>query len=432
MKILSILVLLLSCCCFGRLYAQQPAPGLQSIMKAEALKKTRNYQAALVEYENAIKAEPNNHEYWLRKAKIYLLVKDIKNAMKSLEKVVSLKEDMVEVYFLLFQLHAKEKNLEGAIKNLDLAFKHEKDPKNKVGYKGRIIKLLYSTGQFKSAGTHIKELVGVAPQNPTVLYFDAKYSNLVGEYDNAVTSINNALLAVPTDEPQKLAKFYYELGYAQHKLGQYTQADAALEKANHGPFKAKIFELSPKYYVALATAYFSIFEIEKSEEFVDIALLIKKDFSQAHELKVAIAATKSDRTPRIESLKASSVSEKDPEKKAKKLEDLSQMEFEAGKYKDAIVSGKSSLELNPNNLPILFNIALCEYKQGNHKVAIDLLEGLANRPSISQDIRAKLNFTEAIIYEKMSNSKLAITSLKKSMFGNYKFAAIEKMKTLEK
>jgi tetratricopeptide (TPR) repeat protein len=404
------------------------SPGLPNVQKAEALIKVRNYQGALLEYENAIKADPNNHQFWLFKGNVYTIIKDTKNAIKCFERVVEIKKDFVKAHLALNTLYQQEKKLDKAIAALDNAYQFEKETKNKIQLKSEIIKLYYKDNKFEKAGSHIKDLKGLASQNPNVLFFDAKYSNLVGEYDNAIQSSMEALAMVTTDDPTKLAKYYFELGYAYHKKGDFVKADEALSKANYGGFKSKIFKLSPAYYYSLALAYYKVYEIEKSEEHLATALKIKKDYANAHDLMIKISSTKIDMSPKIESLKTSIGSEKDVEKKVNKLEDLAQHQVEAGKYAEAIATVKQAVELVPNNPPLLFLKSVAERKMGKLKEAATTLEDLINRPGISQEVKAQLNFTLGLIYDKMGNQdKLAEAALKKAAFGGFKYAAMDKL-----
>jgi len=411
-------------------FAQGESTGAKFIQRAETLKKVRNYQAALLEYDNAIQSEPNNHDYWLQKGNVYAILKDNQKAIKCLVKVTELKNDYVDVYLALYNLYQKENDTNNAVKALDNAYKHQPNDNDKMKYKNEIVKVLYKASQFQKAGSHIKDMKVIAPTNPLVLYYEAKYSNLIQNYDQAIRSCEGALSQIDVQDPTKSAKYYYELGYAYHQKKEFGKADGVLAKANYGPFKAKVFEMSPMYYYFLAYAYFKIYEFEKSEEYLDIVTKISPNFPKALDLKVEIAATKSDRTHTIATLRHSANAESDANKKAQKLMELCQIETEAKKYTDALVSIEEVLKILPNTNQALFYKGIIQYKANQHKEALVTLQFLHSRVGNNQEQRAMVEFISGLIYQKQNNAKLAEIAFKKALFGTYKYAAMRRLEEM--
>ncbi len=399
------------------------------LSRADNFLKQRNYQGAILEYDNAIRIEPNNYQFWVMKAQVYTTNKDVRNAIKCFEKVIELKDDYLKAYISLHKLYMQEKNIEKAITALDEACQYESDQKLKAAYRNEIIKILYKEEQFAKAGKHIQELLALTPESPNALYYSAKYNNVMNNYDGAIRNIQDILTIIGTvEEPEKTAKFYYELGFAYHKKGEYKNADEALKKADYGIYKAKIFQLSSAYYYAVAFAYYKIYEMQTCEQVLDIALNMNKEFSSAHDLKLRIERQKSDQNSVIEALKSSANSEKDVEKKLKKFTDLIEMLYSGGKYEEATKFAAEALKLANANPQILYLKGLIEHKLNRHQAAIMIIEELSNRSGLNQDLKAQMNFTLGLIYDKMGNSdKLAQKAYEKANFGIYKYAAIEKL-----
>lgn len=410
--------------------AQDTPPGMKHVLKAEGLKKVRNYQGALLEYDNAIRLEPENYEYWLRKGNIYVMMKDWVNAVNSLNKVIEIKKNYVKVYMILLKIHMKNRNVEKAIEVLDKAYQNDPDPKGKTRYKIRIIRLLEKTKSLKKAGKHLQDAKQIQGEHPMVLYYDAKYSNMIGEYENATQSATTALKQLSNDEPQKNAGLYYELGYAYHQLGKYKESAKALRDADYGSFRAKIFKLTPVYFFRLATAYYQTFHYNECEQLLDKVLEMKKDYSIAHELKVKVAEKKSDQSLKIESLKTSIHAEKNTNKKAAKLAQLCMSLHESGKYAEALDAANQSLDLMSNNFQLMFLKSTVLTKLSKNDEAIALIKKLAQKHGLNQNVKAQYNFALGQLYESTGNTKLAIVSYKKARFGIFKYASSDRLMKL--
>ncbi|TAD98890.1 MAG: hypothetical protein EAZ97_10230 [Bacteroidetes bacterium] len=436
------IIFFLTFCCFSAAFAQKDDSGLSYIIKAEQLKTANNLEGAIGAYDQAIKADPNNYQYVVLKAKIYLQMKGKQEeAIQTLEKVVSLKPDLVEAHEQLAKLHMAKNKMPEAVKSFDNAYKYDNDSKNKFRFKMNIIKICLKSKMLTDIGKHIANAKEIAPDDLTVLYYDAKYHNSINKYDVAKTSMLKATQILQTQQTaggtanldvRQQAKFYFELGLAHYKLDEFQKAEVAFEKANHGPFKARIMRMSPLYYMNLAVAYFRVYEMDKSKQMIDIALKMQPNMSAAHELLVKIAATKTDQTPLITQLKLALDAERNPMKRGGKLADMAEHEFEAGHYPEAIASAEECLKIQANNYAMFFIKAISLQRLGKGEDAIKLLEELANSPQLDPESKAQYNFAEGLIYAKSANVKMAITSFKKAQYKNFKHAAFEEVQLLKK
>ncbi len=410
-------------------FAQDP---LKHILDAEDKKKAGNFAGAVDDYDKAIKIDPSNPEYVFRKGKTFILMKDMDNAIMCFEKTVQLKKEYVEAHKNLATLYKKKSKLPEAVKCYDNAFKYETEAPNKVKYKLEIIKLLAKMKKFNEAGNHINDAKQIAADNLDVLYFDARFNNTVGKYEAAKESALKATTSpnLKLDDPKNYAKYFYELGLAYYQMEKYDDATKAFEKANFGPYKRFILEMSPQYFQTLAYSYYKVFELDESETLADKALKMKKDFSAAHDLKGQIALSRTDKNAVIKAKQLAIEAEKDQVKRAQLFKELTEMLFDAGKYADAVMSADKAVEANPNDYNSLFIKAVSLARLNKNTEAIDLVQNILKMPGVIQETKAQYNFALGLFYGKTGNTKLADTSFKKAVYGPFKYAAIAELKKI--
>ncbi len=414
----TLLLLLLTCVAT---YAQE---GLDFVLKAEEFKRTKNYDAALAEYDKAIQANPKNPDFLFRKAQVYFIKKDADNAIQYFEKTVAMQKDNLGAHLSLAKLYTIKANNDNAVKAFESSYQLETDKAKKTEYKTNIIKILNKQGRFLDCEQHIKDAMDLDPNNTNLLYFDARLANMKGRYEQAKQSMIKATGMLRTDDPKEFAKFYYELGYAYYYLEKYNDARMAFDKANHGPFKSLIFRMTPPYFYNLAMSYFKVYEIDESKKYLETALKIKTDFTQAHDLLLKIVAMKADKAAIIESMKRAAEYEKDPQKKAINLANLCENQFYANKYQEALTSANTCLAIQPQNASIAFIKALCLSKLKKIEESINLLQNLTKQPTLEQDARAQYNFALGLIYSKAGkDTKMAENTFKKADFAGFKYAA---------
>ncbi len=403
-------------------YAQQ---GLEFVISAEQLKRTKNYDAALLEYDKAIKADPKNAEFVFMKAQVYFIKKDAENAIQCFEKTLAMQNDNLGAYLNLAKLYTIKANNENALKAFENAYRLEKDNAKKLEYKVNIIKILNKLNRFSDAEPHIKDALALAPNDLPILYFEARFANTKGKYEQAKQTMLKATAILKSDDPKEFAKFYYELGYAYYHLDKYNDARIAFDKANFGPFKALIFKMTPPYFFNLAFSYYKVYEIEESKKYLEIALKIKPDFTQAHDLLLKIVGVSADKTAVIESMKRAAEYEKDPQKKAIHLTTLCENQFYAGKYQDAVASANACLAIQPQNSQIAFIKVMSLYKLKKPDEGITILQNMTKLTNLEQELRTQYNFALGLLYSKTGKDlKMAETAFKKADYAGFKYAAI--------
>jgi tetratricopeptide (TPR) repeat protein len=413
-----------------RLAAAQNGDGLNYYVSAEKLRQENNFRAAIDMYDKAIKEEPTNYKYIFQKGKCYILLKDQENAIRCFEKTVELQKDFVQAYFRLAWLYRQKEKYNEAIKYFDAAFKYEKDPKEKLQYKDNILEILFKTDRLKEAGEHIKDAKSIAPDDIRILYFEAKYNNAIGKYDLAKSAMEKATANLSPENPEDAARYYFELGYALHKLGNYEKANEVFKKANYGTFKSLIAEMTPQFNFALAVSYYKVFEYKKAKEILDYTLNIDNSYSQAHDLLAKIAAASTDKTMVLEHKKTSIATERDPMRKAAKYRELCEMQFESAIYADAILSADECLKIQPKNYAVTFIKAMALYKNKDVETAKVLLSELVNYPGLDLETKAMYNFALGLICKNSQDRTQAVSFLKAASFGSFRYAATKELEQL--
>ncbi|MEM6771464.1 MAG: tetratricopeptide repeat protein, partial [Bacteroidota bacterium] len=295
--------------------------GKGAYIQAENLRKSKRYQEAIAKYDEAIILEPNNYRYFFSRGKCYYAMKDFDQALVSFEESVEYNKENVFAYTLIAKIYRRKEDLPNAVYYYDLAFKNEKDPKRKVGYKMEAVKLLLSQGKTEEAQSHLAEVKRVVPDNLNILYFDAKISNQNGDYANAKSNMEVATAKLEGQPAANAAKYWYEYGYALNKLDDYQGAQKAWEKAYFGRYKRLIdrerSKNSPAYFYRMAVSYYLVGAYNQSKEQIDKALELQSNFSAAYLLMGKMAKRQGDFTSAIDHYTSAANFENDPAKKTK-------------------------------------------------------------------------------------------------------------------
>lgn len=411
--------------CATALAALGQGPGKASYQSAESLRKSKRYAEAIPKYDEAIKLETGNYRYYFARGKCFYEMKDYDLALASFEESIEYKKDNVFAYTLIAKIYRKKNDNANAVYYYDLAFQNEQDPKRKVGYKMEAIKLLLQDGKTEDAQKHLQEVKAVEPENPNILYFDAKISNENGDYANARRNMEIATSKMEAAPPAEAAKYWYELGFACNKLGDYQCSQKAWEKAYFGKFKPLIDRersaSSPAYYYRIATSYYTGGDYEASRAQIDKALELQNNFSAAYLLQGKIDKKQGSFTSAIDNYRKAASFEEDPAKKGKILQSLASLQADAGDYSGALSSANDALSKQPGNPQLIYIKALSHYHLGQHSSVIGTLEPLlANTTDAAT--KAKYSFLIGMS-AKNSDVEKAKAMFKAAMAGPFKPAA---------
>ncbi|MEM7037157.1 MAG: tetratricopeptide repeat protein [Bacteroidota bacterium] len=400
-------------------------PGKASYIQAENLRKSKRYNEAIAKYDEAIKLEPGNYRYYFSRGKCYYAMKDYDLALSSFEESVEYKKENVFAYTLIAKIYRKKGDKPNAIYYYDLAFQNEKDPKRKVGYKMEAVKLLLQDGKTEEAQRHLQEVKQVAPDNLNILYFDAKISNQNGDYENARSNMQSAVGQLNNAPPAQAAKYWYELGYAENKLGDYQSASKSWEKAYFGRYKTLInrerSKNSPAYFYRKAVSYYSAGEYDESKVQIDKALELQNNFSAAYMLMGRMSKKQGNFSMAIQNYQNAANFEQDPNKKAKLLTMLASLQLDAGEYSGAISSANEVLNNQSTNSRVKYVKALAQYRLGQYDSSISTLESLLQGSNDNRS-KAKYNFIIGMA-AKNTDVEKAKNAFRAASIGPYKPAA---------
>ena len=427
-------ILLLTICTMlgAKVYGQ--GQGKASYITAENLRKAKRYNEATSKYDEAIKLEPGNYRYYFSRGKCYYAMKEYDLALSSFEETVEYKKDFVFAYTLIAKIYRKKGDTPNAIYYYDLAFQNEQTPKRKVGYKMEAIKLLLQENKTEEAQRHLAEVKEVAPDNLNILYFDAKISNKNGDYQNAKGNMLTATSKLDGVAPASSAKYWYELGYAENKLGDYANAQKAWEKAYFGRYKSLIDRErsinSPAYFYRMAVSYYMNGAYEESQEQVGKSLELQNDFGAAYLLLGKIDKKRGDYNAAIENYRSAANFETNAGKKSKLQSMLVSLQVDAQDYQGAVSTANTVLGTQPGNTRISYLKALAQYHMGQYGSAIGILENLSGS-STDNKAKAKYNFMIGMAARNTDTEK-AKSAFKAAMFGPYKPAAKNELDKLMK
>ncbi|MDW7695675.1 tetratricopeptide repeat protein [Flammeovirgaceae bacterium SG7u.111] len=408
---------------------------MQIFARAENLRKSNNFIAAIDEYERAIALQPENPRFPFSKGMCYFTLKDYDNAVMAFEETSKLKSDFVPAYTMMAKSYQALERFVKVEESLDLAFKFEMNDKKRMAYKESIIKMLFDQKNFEKALRHINDAKALNPNSLNILYYEASIHNSKGNYEAAKQAMVTATNAIPVKDPKKVARFYYELGYAYNKLGEYEKSSEAFKYANFGPYKSLIAKLSPKFYTTAAICYMRINHFEKSKEMLHTALKMQPNFSQAYVFLSNISKKEANQNVALDELKKAASVESDPKNLANIYKNMAQIQLDNGLYQEAISSAETYLKSEPKNYQVLFIKGIAQYHLKDFKQALVTLDNVANTPGLDVESSSKFYFALGLAYWDVKDFKMAKNCLKRAQYGPYKSVSTmlyEEVETEEK
>ncbi|TAF34649.1 MAG: hypothetical protein EAZ57_02720 [Cytophagales bacterium] len=405
-------------------YAQE---GLDAFVKAENFRQNQDFTNALLEYDKAILKEPKNLKYLYNKCLCFHETqKKPKETIECFQKVVTAQSDYnLTAYELIAENYVKLDNADEAIKNYEIAYKKRED----VSYKYYILDLLFKEGRAVEALPHIEVARKLAPEDFQIMYFEARYHNIMGTHEEALASMKKVfeILGSEVSGPD-FAKYFYELGYAEHALGNYSAANQAFAGARENNyFNLKVKELSWENYLAVAKSYLDIFENEVARDLLNKVLMMQPDQPEAKELVKKMEANQADATTSIASLvsRVNDMKKKgaSPMQLAPLQNELAIRYFQTGNYDDALKCANEYLSVNANDVRVQFLRGACEYRLGNSDEAEYVFESIGKSAKVEGEARVKCYFAMGVVQRKTKQYDLARKTFKKALGGTFVAAA---------
>ncbi len=419
MKILKLyLCILFALLCTANVFAQG---GLDKYLQADKARKAKKYDIAIQFYQEAIKLDPKAEKYYYDMGLCYRVTGDMENATSAFVKATQLKPDYVDAYKILARIsETSKKDFAQAASYYKQAIIYDKDLKSKSESIAQAIKLMNVAQRYDSIMPLIQEAKKLEPANGDLLYLEIRNMNKLGNYDSAIARArfmtknigkfkgkNEAGLMATLKPPRDLDRFNYELGYSYNKKGKYDSALTFLKLADFGKFKRKVFLLLPDFQYEIASAYFDIFQYEKSKEAITKALAINPKYTEAIELKRKITTleeTVKGKLKGVKSLEDSVKANKEEKRKADVYCRLCGRQFETFNYEGAALSASECLKFFPQRLQVVLWKAIAQYRNNNFNEAIATLQNVTDNEDIPTDVKARFAFALGIILKEAAKS----------------------------
>jgi len=406
------------------LFAQESDPVMLFFKNGEKYRAQEKYKEAIGEYDHALALSDTSSiiHYW--KGICYFLLKDAENAAASLEKSVERDPSNLMAYQALLKVYGVTNNVDKLVSTYNRMAAISKG-QMKVDYKLKGLELLVREERYAKAKELADEILKLAPKNLDALHIKGMVNNHLGHYDVARQTLETATSLLKSNDQKVIAKYYYELGYAYHNLGDYEKADEAFVKANVGPYRELIAKLKPGYYYNVATSYNMVFEYEIAREMLQTALKIDKGYAPANLLLAEIAIKEEHHHKAIhyykEALKAAGDElDKTHEKIYNKLIETL---LNAKKFDEAISVADECLAKFPGarNVRFMKSIALHRHKKAAE--GIDILETLLGDGSITPIESLMYNFALGAMYATIKDFEKAKAAYAKARRGPFANAA---------
>ena len=188
--------------------------------------KSKNYKGAISDFDNALKAQPNDTAAFSGLIKAYLLSDDLKNAQKYIENALSKYPNNSEYYLRRGILYNKRGIFEKAIEDFNQAI--AKNPSNSL-----MVQIYLNLGatelrieEYSSALGEYNKAMELSPRNPSIYNYRGYANYKMGNFMDAINDYNNALDLDPNN-----AASYYNRGMAYLKTSDKSKACIDFHKA---------------------------------------------------------------------------------------------------------------------------------------------------------------------------------------------------------
>lgn len=435
-KFFTSVLLLMWAFCASPLYGQ--GPGRAAFTEAENLRRQGQFRQAIDQYDNAIRLEPSNFQYYFQKGKCEYQMKDIDAAKASFKRTVEFRHNFTPAYSLLAKIYKDENDIQNAVFYYEEAAKYESDTQRKVQYKLLLINLLLKEGRTSEAKRHITEARAADPSNPSLLYYEAESFLLESNWEMAKQNLEKALSSerLAGANPAELAKYYYSLGLAYFNMGDVATAKRVWAKANFGPYAELIAQQLQQsdyaHFYKVAVSYYLNGEYAKADQYVNKAMEIQKVFPAGNLLKGRIAAQSGNTSAAIKYYEDAANQEKEPEKRAKPYFYMATLQYNQRDYAGAVNSLRQAMQMSKQPSASMVSLyAKSLYGAGQYQECMNQLDALI-RNTTDQNAKARYQFMLGMCAVRMGDKVKATEAFKAAMYGSVKPAAKEELDRLTK
>lgn len=197
---------------------------------AEKFKATRYYQRW-----TSMKAR-SGAKYYVAIAMGYYKGAVYNKAIEYANKAVQAEPSNPLGYRVLGLVQLKSGQAQQGIASLLEAASNEKDPAKQAGIYSSMIKIQFNEGDYPGALRTANQILAKSGENAGVWGLKAQAEFLLGKNMDAVASAEKAVQYSPKD-PKRTAGYYFTMGLAANKEGNYEKAKEAFGKAMFGSYK---------------------------------------------------------------------------------------------------------------------------------------------------------------------------------------------------
>ena len=392
--------------------------------KGELMRKAKQYDKALLEYDYALAISDTISRVHFAKAMTYYAQKNTIKAIETLERTLELAPKNMQAYSLLIKLYGYAKNNEQLVATLKRMAEAQDEPQEKQETVLKVASYYIGKSQFETAKEYTDEALKLDKTNLEALYHHAQVCNALGDYNAAKTSMESATQTLGSDDPKVIAKFYFELGYAYHHLKDYEKKEQAFLKADVGPFKALIAKLTPEYFYNLGSSYAQIYDLSSADAMLKEALRIDPNHTATNKLLAEIAI-KAEHHPQkaIDYFKKAIEGEEDSKKAVALYDTVIELLLSSEEYDEAIKIADECLSkaLNARNILLMKSMAL--HKTNKTKEALVILEKLVLDANLTPIEIVKYNFATGVMQRADKNFDKAKVAFSKAGKGPFSTVA---------
>ena len=324
---------------FRNALRQDPRFGEARWELAQAFEKAQNMQNAFREYIRAADLLPDDPKVQLRAAQLLLLAGRFEDARTRVDNALKKDPKNVEAMILRASAMARQKNVDGAIKELEEALQDQPESGQLLASLGA---LKVATGAPGDAEVAFKKAVEVDPKSMSARVALAGFYWGTNNLQDAERVLNEARTIAPND---LLLNRMLAAYYISNK--RYAEAEAPLKTAGTGPGNEKNALVLADYYVQMKRLQDAITVLEPLTQVKDVAPAATLRLAQVERLN----GNKGAATKRVDALLKTDAKNTDA------LTASSAWSLRDGDPKAALESAKAAVAANGNNATAHFVLA---------------------------------------------------------------------------
>lgn len=197
--------------------------GLRNFINGERLQAKEKYSASIKRYSKAIKKEPLNKEYRVKRAKSYRKVGKYNEALNDINKSISIDKNYKEAHYEKGSICAIKRDYNNAIQEFSLAIDIDSTYSEAFCGRGAVYHL---SNQYDKALNDYMKSLQLGNFNRIIYYNIGLTLNDMGNYDKALEYLNEAIRIVDNSQ-----QAFYERGRSLYEMKEYNLAEINYHKA---------------------------------------------------------------------------------------------------------------------------------------------------------------------------------------------------------